>query len=231
MKREGNIKKTAGWAMLCLPLLFAACTVQSSEVKSTRFDELIPKPQMIYASGSLWQASSSGLAEDMKAHGRGDLITILISENASASKAASTGTQRASTITAGMPNLLGLEKTPLKSWVDLNNLLNASYASQFAGTGSTSRTETLTATISAKVTDVLANGNLQIEGRSSVKVNEEDQVIVLTGTVRTRDITTDNTVNSSQIADAKISYTGKGVVSDRQHPGWLMNFFDKYWPF
>ena len=231
MERQGNFKKTARCAFICLAPLLAACTIQSSEVKSTRFDELIPKTQMTYASGSLWQASSSGLAEDMKARQRGDLITVLISEQASASKQASTGTQRDSTISAGIPNILGLEKTPIKSWADLSNLLNASYSSKFAGTGSTSRAETLQATISAKVVDVLANGNLQIEGRSSVKVNEEDQIIVLTGTVRTRDISTDNTVSSALIADAKIAYTGKGIISDRQHPGWLMNFFDKFWPF
>jgi Flagellar basal body L-ring protein len=81
------------------------------------------------------------------------------------------------------------------------------------------------------VVDVIPNGNLLIEGRRNVKVNNEDQVIVLTGTVRGRDISADNTVNSALIADARISYSGKGVISDRQKPGWLMNVLDKVWPF
>ena len=231
MPVTGSIQKVLAGTALLLPLLLAACSHQSAEVKSPAFDEQIPKPQMNYASGSLWQASSTGLAEDLKARRRGDIVTVVISEQASASKQASTGTSRASALTAGMPNMLGLEKTPLKGWVDLANLLNASFSSKFDGSGSTSRQETLSATISTKVTDVLPNGNLMIEGRRNVKVNNEDQIIVLTGTVRSRDVSSDNTISSSLIADARINYSGKGIISDRQKPGWLMNVLDAVWPF
>jgi len=131
-----------------------------------------------------------------------------------------------------MPNFLGLEKAGfIKNNVDLSNLINANVKSTFDGSGSTSRQETLSATVSAKVIDVLTNGNLLIEGRRNVKVNNEDQIIIIDGTVRPADIGTDNTVNSIYIADAKISYTGKGIISDRQSPGWLMNIVDKVWPF
>ena len=217
-------------ALLVLPLL-VGCSHQTAEVKTPAFDEQIPKPQMSYASGSLWQASSSGLAEDLKARRRGDIVTVVISEQASASKQASTGTGRTSSLSAGMPNLLGLEKTPVKGWMDLANLLNASFSSKFDGNGSTSRAETLSATISTKVVDVLPNGNLMIEGRRNVKVNNEDQIIVLTGTVRSRDVSSENTISSSLIADARINYSGKGIISDRQKPGWLMNVIDAVWPF
>jgi flagellar L-ring protein FlgH len=220
---------TAG--TLLLTLACAGCAHESAEVKSPNFDEQIPRPQLNYASGSLWQASSTGLAEDLKARRRGDIVTVVISEQASASKQASTGTSRASTMAAGMPNLLGLEKTPIKGWFDLANLLNASFTSKFDGSGSTSRQETLQATISTKVMDVLPNGNLMIEGRRNVKVNNEDQIIVLTGTVRSRDVSSDNTISSSLIADARINYSGKGIISDRQKPGWLMNALDWAWPF
>jgi flagellar L-ring protein precursor FlgH len=227
MRWQRNIRR----ALFCAPLLLAACAVQNAEVKSPGFDEQIPKPQMNYASGSLWQASSTGLVEDVKARGRGDIITVVISETASASKQASTGTGRSSTMSAGVPKLLGLEKTPIKTWADLSQLLSLSNESKYAGTGSTSRQETLQATISAKVVDVIPNGNLMIEGRRNVKVNNEDQIIVLTGTVRSRDVSADNTISSALIADAKINYSGKGVISDRQSPGWLMNVLDKFWPF
>lgn len=223
-------KYLAGWALV-LPLWLAGCSHQSTELRSPAFDEQLPAPQMSYASGSLWQASSTGLAEDMKARRRGDIVTVLISESASASKQASTGTSRASSMSAGMPNLLGLEKSPVKSWFDLANLLNASFSTKFDGSGSTSRQETLTATMSTKVVDVLPNGNLAIEGHRSVKVNNEDQIIVLTGTVRSRDVSADNTISSALIADARINYSGKGVISDRQKPGWLMNVIDSVWPF
>jgi flagellar L-ring protein FlgH len=231
MDMTHGYKKTLRGALLLAQLWLAACSMQSAEVKTPSFDEQIPNPQMNYASGSLWQASSGGLAEDMKARRRGDIITVVISEQASASKQASTATSRASSASAGVPNFLGLEKTGIKNWFDLSNLLNASFASKFDGSGSTSRQETLQATISAKVLEVIPNGNLLIEGRRNVKVNNEDQIIVLTGTVRSRDVSADNTVNSALIADARINYSGKGIISDRQHPGWLMNIVDKLWPF
>ena len=232
MRMPGTLKKALKWAIvLGVPLLLIACSHQSSEVKTPGFDEQIPAPRLNYASGSLWQASSTGLAEDLKARRRGDIITVVISEQASASKQASTGTKRASSMSAGMPKLLGLEKTPIKNWADLAELLSVSFSSKFDGSGSTSRQETLQATISAKVVDVIPNGNLMIEGRRNVKVNNEDQIIVLTGTVRSRDVSSDNTVSSALIADARINYSGKGVLSDRQSPGWLMNVLDKVWPF
>ncbi|BCG48900.1 Flagellar L-ring protein FlgH [Citrifermentans bremense] len=219
-------------AALGLPLLLlAACAHQTAEVQTPTFDEQIPAPQLSYASGSLWQATSTGLAEDMKARRRGDIITVLISENASASKKASTGTSRGSSISGGIPKLLGLETTGIRNWADLAQLLSASYGSKFDGSGSTSREETLQATLSAKVIDVIPNGNLLIEGRRNVRVNNEDQIIVLTGTVRGRDVSADNTVSSALVADAKIAYSGKGIISDRQKPGWLLNVLDKVWPF
>ena len=85
--------------------------------------------------------------------------------------------------------------------------------------------------MTARVIDVLPNGNMLIEGRRNIKVNNEDQEIILEGTVRPRDIGADNVVNSIYIADARISYSGRGIISDRQSPGWLMNIVDKLWPF
>jgi flagellar L-ring protein FlgH len=231
MQMQQILKKSFGALLILAPLSLSACSHEVAEVKTPTFDEQIPRPQMNYASGSLWQASSSGLAEDVKARHRGDIVTVIISEQASASKQANTDTKRSSSMSAGIPNLLGLEKTPVKTWADLANLLSVSFDSKFSGSGSTSRADTLTATISTKVVDVLPNGNMLIEGRRNVKVNNEDQIIVLTGTVRSRDVSADNTISSSLVADARINYTGHGVVSDRQSPGWLMNIFDKIWPF
>ena len=169
----------------------------------------------------------------MKARRRGDIITIVISETASASKEAKTGTSRDSSVSAGMPHVLGLENTGIfkNNFADLSKILSASTNSKFQGSGSTSRQENLQATITARVVDVQPNGNLMIEGRRNIKVNEEDQIIVLEGTVRSRDVAQDNTVNSIFVADARISYSGRGIISDRQSPGWLMNFLDKIWPF
>ncbi|WP_173195938.1 flagellar basal body L-ring protein FlgH [Geobacter sp. SVR] len=212
-------------------VVLCGCVTQTTDVKTAAFDQQLPRQQADYSSGSIWQASSAGLTDDFKARRRGDIVTIVISESASASKEAKTDTSRESAVNAGIPNLLGLETTGIKNVMDLSKLINASVSSKYAGSGNTSRQETLKATVTAKVVDVTPNGNLLIEGRRNVKVNDEDQIIVIEGTVRPTDIGPDNVVNSIYIADARISYAGKGIISDRQRPGWLMNFLDKIWPF
>lgn len=218
---------------IAVAFLVCGCSSQKAEVKTPAFDEQIEPRRPNYAAGSIWQSSSHGIADDLKARTKGDILTILITEVASASKEASTATNRSSAVSAGIPNFLGMETniTGIKNWMDLANLINANASSKFDGSGSTTRKENLNATISAKVVEVLPNGNFQVEGRRNVKVNNEDQVILVEGTVRPRDISADNVINSSFIADARITYAGKGIISDRQSPGWLMNIVDKIWPF
>lgn len=212
--------------------LLCGCVTQTVEVKTPTFDQQLARPQVDYSSGSIWQANSSGFTEDFKARKKGDIVTIVITETASASKEASTDTSRNSTVDAGIPYFLGLEKAGvIKNNVDLSKLINANVESTYKGSGATTRKESLNATISAKVIDVLPNNNLLIEGRRNVKVNNEDQIIIIEGTIRPSDISSDNTINSIYIADARISYGGKGIISDRQSPGWLMNVVDKLWPF
>jgi len=224
--------KQAAYLILALSALLSGCVTQTAEIKTPAFDQQLPRPQADYSAGSIWQAHSMSLTDDYKARRRGDIVTIIITENASASKEAKTDTSRASTVNAGIPNFMGLERAGfIKNNLDLSNLMNADVKSSYAGSGSTSRQETLNASISAKVIDVLPNGNLQVEGRRNVKVNNEDQVIIIEGTVRPADIGPNNTVNSIYVADARISYSGKGIISDRQSPGWLMNIVDKLWPF
>jgi flagellar L-ring protein precursor FlgH len=197
----------------------------------TADEEYIPPPRISYSNGSIWQASSASPVDDFKARKRGDIVTVVIVEEASASKQASTGTKRESGMSASIPNFMGLETTVLKEKLDLNSLIKASTSSEFGGSGTTTRKDVLNATISARVMDVLGNGDLRIEGSRSVKVNNEEQIIILQGTVRPRDINQDNMISSSQIADARITYSGNGVINDRQQPGWLLNFVDKVWPF
>jgi len=219
--------------LLFMALLAAGCAHDLRENSRPVMPKQIEKPRPDYSSGSIWQSSSGGLVEDFKARARGDTLTVVITETASASKEATTGTSRKTELAAGIPNLLGLETkmTGISKWMDLDKLLSADTSSKFDGSGSTTRKEKLNATITAQVVDVLANGNLLIEGRRNVMVNNEDQIIVLEGIVRPKDISADNIVSSAQIADARITYSGKGIISDRQRPGWLMNIVDKVWPF
>ncbi|SNB47037.1 flagellar basal body L-ring protein FlgH [Geobacter sp. DSM 9736] len=221
--------KIAFLVLLCL----AGCAAPRSDIRDSPDYAEIEAPRRSYADGSIWQASSGGIAEDMKARKKGDSLTVVIAEQASASNEATTGTSRSASVSAGIPNLLGLETkmTGIKNWMDLSRLINASTDSTYDGTGSTTRREDLNATITARVIDVLPNGNFLIEGRRNVRVNNEEQIILLQGMVRPRDITFDNVVYSTSIADARITYTGKGIISDRQRPGWLMNILDAVWPF
>ncbi|MSN25024.1 MAG: flagellar biosynthesis protein FlgH [Geobacter sp.] len=219
--------------LLSLALALTGCAVEKTHVKTAGYDEQLPKPAADYSNGSIWQASAGGLTEDLKAHRRGDILTIVITETASASKEAKTDTSRGSSVNAGIPNFMGLQTAGLlkNNIGDLSKLISASVDSSYKGSGSTSRAENLKATMTAKVIDVLPNGNMLIEGRRNIKVNNEDQEIILEGTVRPRDIGADNVINSIYIADARISYAGRGIISDRQSPGWLMNIIDKVWPF
>ena len=228
--KPGFLRKTE-YLLLSAAILLAGCVTQTTEVKTATFDQQLPKPQADYTSGSIWQAYSAGVTEDFKARRRGDTVTIVITETASASKAATTDTKRGTAVSAGAPYVMGLESALELLGGKKDNLLSANVDSKYSGSGSTTRKESLNATITAKVVDVLPNGNLQLEGRRNVKVNNEDQIIVIEGTVRPADIGPDNVVNSIYIADARISYSGKGIISDRQSPGWLMNFIDKIWPF
>ncbi|MDD2539427.1 MAG: flagellar basal body L-ring protein FlgH [Desulfuromonadaceae bacterium] len=219
--------------LLAVTVAVSGCAVQKTDVKTSGLDEQLPRPVADYTSGSIWQANSGNLTDDFKARRRGDIVTIVITETASASKEAKTDTSRGSTVNAGIPNFMGLENVGLlKNNVgDLSKLINASVDSSFKGSGTTSRQENLNATITARIINVLPNGNLMIEGRRNIKVNNEDQEIILEGTIRPRDISPNNTINSIYVADARISYSGRGIISDRQSPGWLMNIVDKLWPF
>lgn len=195
--------------------------------------------------GSLWRASSSlnGMFIDTKARNVGDIVTVKIDESAQASNKASTETGRSSSLEAGIQKLFGVEdwwQNEVLPDVDdslpkINPFGETSakgfLKSDFAGDGETTRSGNLEAFITCRVMDVLPNGNLKIVGTREVMVNHESQLIILTGIIRPRDITDDNVILSTFISDAKIAYSGSGVVDDRQHPGWLANFLNNVWPF
>jgi flagellar L-ring protein precursor FlgH len=221
-----------GKTYLIIALLFiAGCACPREELASPPPDYKVEAPVVNYSNGSIWQASSVSITEDFKARKIGDILTVIITEQASASKEATTGTKRDASASAAIPYFMGLQKTFVNNVFDMNNLISASTGTKFDGSGSTTKKDNLNASITTRVVNVLPNGNLLIAGRRNVKVNNEDMVILLEGTVMPKDISSDNTINSIYIADARISYTGKGVVSDRQSPGWLLNIIDKVWPF
>ncbi len=201
------------------------------------------------AQGSLWPGANTKnmFFTDNKARSVNDIVTIEIVESSSASKNATTKLGRSSNLSASATGLFGIETkqnarlgraqtsnaagTSNRGLLDLANILNAKTQNDFDGSGTTTRSGTLSGKMTALVKEVLPNGNLRIQGKRMVTVNGEEQVMVLAGLIRPEDIDSNNVVLSTFIADAKISYYGMGVIADKQNPGWLARGFDKFWPF
>lgn len=193
----------------------------------------VAAPETPATAGSLWTRRQGSLFGDVKASDIGDIVTVAIFESASASKQASTATDRQSNMSADLSTLFGLEKnlSNINSSIDPSALVKTGFKNEFKGSGSTSRKENLVATLTTRVVKVYPNGNLGIEGGKSVTVNNEEQLIHLSGIVRSADISPQNVVDSQYVLDARITYTGKGVVSDKQRQGWLVRILDAVWPF
>ena len=214
--------------------------MEAKEVKAPH-----PAKTSVDKDGSLWQVRSSlnGMFIDTKARNVGDIVTVEIDESAKASNKANTETGRSSSLEAGIEKLFGIEdwwqnQVLPKISNDLpridpfgNPSVKGSMKSDFSGDGSTTRSGTLSAFITCRVVDVMPNGNLKIVGTREVMVNNENQLIILSGIIRPRDISDENVIMSTFISDAKIAYSGSGVVDDRQRPGWLANLLNTVWPF
>jgi len=181
--------------------------------------------------GSVWRedAPLGMLFVDHKARTVGDVVTVNIVEVASASKEATTQTGRSSSLSAGIEAFFGLEKyvppgaNPTK--------VAGSLANNFDGNGKTARSGKVTATVTAVVTQVLPNGNMVIEGSREVTVNNERELIVVSGIVRPKDISPGNVVLSTALGQGQIAYYGSGIIAEKQRPGWLGRALDAVWPF
>ncbi len=167
--------------------------------------------------GSLWNDKSGSLFEDFKARRVGDLLTIVVIENTTASARANTAVQKSesASTTAGVGPLLKF------LWPELS----ASGKTDSNVQGNTARAGTLQTRITVQVVETFPNGVLRIEGKRTLKINEETQTLVFSGLVRIRDIRSDNTVPSTAIANAEIFFEGTGVVGSRQREGILTRLF------
>lgn len=162
--------------------------------------------------GSTWTPSSRllDLGSDVRARLVDDMVTVLVAENVTADVTGVTKTSRASAAKATIPALAGLTRAT-GPWT---NLANLSTNTSLDGEGTTSRQTTFTTTLAARVTQVLPNGNLVVEGAKDIQVNSERQNVVVRGVVRPADIDTTNTVRSDHMAEVEVRINGKGVVND-----------------
>ncbi len=169
--------------------------------------------------GSLWSPArpAKDLFRDQRALRMGDLVVVRVAEHADARRGATTELSRQGELAAKLSAFLGLigEKK-----------IEAGLGTSYKGTGQTSRTERLEATVSAMVKAELPNGNLFIEGHRVVLVNHEEHHFYISGVIRPYDVAPDNSIASALIADAEIEFTGRGVISEKQQPGHLLRGMD-----
>ncbi len=182
------------------------------------------------------ETSENLLFADTKAKQVGDIVTVNLEEDFQSTNSATTGVSKDSQIDLGVTTILGLPNDyGMTDFLGLGNSFDPTVQAESSrstnGAGMTTRGGSMTGTLAAVIKEELPNGIFRIEGRRTVTVNNEDQMMVLTGLIRRVDIGFNNLISSQRIANANIIYTGKGVISDEQNVGWLMRFFAWVWPF
>ncbi len=221
-------------ALLCIAFSLSACTAaeeKPSPIMPITQPLSYNEPVQTYSNpGSLFQASTMvDLYQDSRARKVGDVVIINIVENNNASNSADTSSDKSTSRDLSVGALFGQNAIPLLGAVG-DSMVNYSASNDFSGSGSTSRSNTITATVAARVVKVMSDGLLHVEGIRETRVNNEKQYIVVRGLVRSRDINPDNTLLSTHLADAQIEYYGSGIVNDSQKPSWLARLVDSISP-
>ena len=209
-------------ALVAAALLFGSSACAGKQVPTM----IVPEPEAVKATsteGSLWpgQNGPNMLFADNKALRVGDIVTVYLVENVHALNTTT------NTTTSKTQNSIGISTGSTSPATNIA----VGGGEDYRGTGNSSRNEALTATISAMVMEVSSNGNMKIEGRRKMKINNEDQFIHITGIVRQEDINFDNSIMSTRIANSEIQYDGVGDLNDSNSGGWLTRAFKTIWPF
>ena len=222
--------------MATLPLLVCACVGHVApfkpKVRNYKPDKYAPG-ETVEGEGGLWNDSAESLFTYRRPSRVGDMVTVLIQEQANATRNAGTDTSRKSEISMGMPILAGLMGALKSAYpsLDSKKLLSAVYKNDFQGKGETKRSGKLTATLTTRIKKVLPNGDLYIEGSKVVMINQEESHLYVSGVVRKSDVQANNTVLSSLMADAQVEYTGRGPLDGAQKPGWFSRLLNWMSPF
>lgn len=193
-----------------------------------------PQVAMNTEPNSLWQASRQTFFKDQRAHKVGDILTVLIDIEDEADMKNKTERTRTGGEKTAVPNLLGLENIPKKflpSGYDPSNIATINSNSTNTGDGKIKREEDIKLKLAAMVTQVLPNGNFVIQGSQEVRVNYELRELTMNGVIRPEDILNNNSISYEKIAEARITYGGKGTVSDIQQPRYGQQFYDAIFPF
>jgi flagellar L-ring protein precursor FlgH len=205
---------------------------QKPPAASDNYDELYARylAEARATTASAPQASTvswmAGMAFDRRARNVNDLVTIQVVESVVATGSADSSLSKKGAATAAVSNLVGVENK-LPSWLDPTNLVSAGSSTDFKGGGTTTRSGDLSAIVTARVVEVLPNGDLVLEGAREIDINGDRQIVVLTGVVRPTDVNRNNVVQSPQIGQFRIRYFGRGLIKDSLQPGWLIRILNK----
>lgn len=202
--------------------LLAGCAARAPAPSMA--DQTAPVPRTAVRgglSGGVFNADAVPLTSDSRAFRAGDVVTVLLQETTQASKRAGTSITKDSSVAVEPANLLG--KTFPRTGVDL------AAERSFAGDATSTQQNALSGALTVIVQEVLPNGLLRVAGEKSLTLNQGEEFVRLAGYLRAADIDADNQVSSLRVANARISYSGKGVLSDANAPGWLTRFFTGPW--
>jgi flagellar L-ring protein FlgH len=192
----------------------------------------MPKPETVsYAPNSLWRNGSRAFFKDQRAHQVGDILTVTVNITDQANFANETQRSRSGKEDSGITNFIGSQTITQANKILPGRLLTEDSSSSSDGKGTIQRSESLTTNVAAVVTQVLPNGNLVVEGKQEIRVNYEIRELIVAGIVRPEDIQSDNTIDSSKIAQARISYGGRGQITDIQQPRYGQQVMDILLPF
>ena len=185
---------------------------------------------------SLWRPGARAFFKDQRASEVGDILTVVVNISKEKAELSNTTTRKRTNPgeTASATNLLGYEaalKKVLPDNVDPTALIDFTSNSTYTGDGSIAREETINFKLATVVTQVLPNGNLAIAGQQEIRVNNELREVMVTGVIRPEDILSTNTIDWDKIAEARITYGGRGTLSDVQQPRYGQQIFDIIFPF
>jgi flagellar L-ring protein precursor FlgH len=183
--------------------------------------------------GALWRSGSRAFFKDQRAAQVGDILTVLVNITDTADLTNNTTATRSGNESMGLPNMFGFETTipKLLAGANASSLVSASSANGNTGTAEIKRNETVTLRLAGVITQVLPNGNLVVAARQEVRVNSELRQLQVTGVVRPQDIASDNTIIHDRMAEARITYGGRGQMTDVQSPRWGQQVLDIVAPF
>src|SRR6202165_1507675 len=193
----------------------------------------MPKPETVsYNANSLWRNGSRAFFKDQRAARIGDLLTVTVNITDKAHIANETQRSRTAKDDSGITDFVGSKTLGVQAQKILpGRILTADSTSSSDGKGSVTRQEALQTSVAAVVTQVLPNGNLVVEGKQEIRVNFEIRELIVAGIVRPEDIQSDNTIDSSKIAQARIAYGGRGQITDIQQPRYGQQVMDVLLPF